>query len=371
MSFDIYLSPPNTGELEKKFALDALDSGWVAPLGPHVEQFESELASFVGAQYAVALSSGTAGLHLCLLAGGIKPQDEVIVPTMTFAATAFAVTYVGAQPIFIDSERLTWNVDPELLDNFLAKRERTSSLPKALIAVDVFGQCANYPAIEEICNKYGVLLIEDAAEALGATCGKRSAGTFGKAGVFSFNGNKIITTSGGGMVVTDDEKFARQIRYLATQARQPVSWYEHDDVGYNYRLSNILAAIGRAQLQRLPEFIASRKAARAAYTEYFKAVDGVHVIQDSAQGESNYWLTILYFEEPSQVEQVRLFLESNRIEARHVWKPMHLQPVFSANEAIGGQCATQLFEHGLCLPSSDEQTAQRVIESLHKYFMGK
>jgi dTDP-4-amino-4,6-dideoxygalactose transaminase len=364
MTFRIYLSPPNVGELEKEFIVDALESGWVAPLGPHVEGFEREISDFVGVPHAVALSSGTAGLHLCLVAAGIGDGHEVIVPTMTFAATAFAVKYVGATPIFIDSEAQSWNVDPTLLEAFLNLRANEDNIPAALIAVDVFGQTANYSEINEICKRYGVLLIEDAAESLGATYEDRHAGSFGQAAVFSFNGNKIMTTSGGGMVVSHDGDFIARIRHLATQARQPVPWYEHEDVGYNYRLSNLLAALGRAQLKRLPDFINNRREARQIYSAFFSEESGAHILQDANWGQSNGWLSVAYFDDPNQVEMVRTHLAKHDIESRHVWKPMHLQPVFSSTEFVGTGVAQDLFEHGLCLPSSSGEVASDVVQTL-------
>jgi dTDP-4-amino-4,6-dideoxygalactose transaminase len=367
VSYRIYLSPPNVGSLEKEFVNDALDSGWVAPLGPHVDAFERELAEFVHASYAVALSSGTAALHLSLIAAGIQAGQEVIVPTMTFAATAFAVTYIGANPVFIDSEADSWNVDPELLESFLQDRLAKGNVPAALLSVDVFGQSADYRRIVGICNQYGVTLIEDAAEALGADCHNQHAGTFGKAGIFSFNGNKIMTTSGGGMVVSEDSEFIARIRHLATQARQPVAWYEHEEIGFNYRMSNVLAALGRAQLKRLPDFIANRRAARDVYTEFFATRSDVHILQDAPWGRGNAWLSVAYFEDAPQAEKVRIHLADHGIESRPVWKPMHLQPVFAGAEFVGGGIAEQLFQHGLCLPSSDTDVALQVVESLKKF----
>ena len=364
MSFDIFLSPPNVGALESEYVISALDSGWVAPLGPDVEAFENEVAAFVGVKHAVALSSGTAGLHLCLLASGVSQGDEVIVPTMTFAATAFAVSYVGAHPIFIDSESQSWNLDPNVLQDFLKNRAELGNIPKALIAVDVFGQVAHYEEITSICQKYGVILIEDAAEALGSSNGSAMAGSFGQAGVFSFNGNKIITTSGGGMVVSNDKSFTDRIRHLATQAREPVHWYEHNEIGYNYRLSNILAAIGRAQLSRLPQIIESRKEALEHYTNYFSSNDGVVIQENAPWSTGNNWITIAVFETAKQSEYTRLLLAQNRIESRSVWKPMHLQPVFAGAEFIGGNIAVDFFERGLCLPASNIETAQAVTNAI-------
>lgn len=351
MSFRIHLSAPDVGDLEAKYVLDALRSGWVAPHGPAIDAFEEDTKAFVGAEHAVALSSGTAALHLALLACGVGAGDEVVVPTLTFAATAFAVTYVGARPVFVDSEATSWNLDPELLADFLAERAALGRLPAAVIVVDIFGQTADYDRIIPLCDEYGVTVIEDAAEALGATHGMRMAGTFGRCGVFSFNGNKIMTTSGGGMLVTDDAELAARVRYLATQARQPVPWYEHEDIGFNYRMSNILAALGRAQLERLPDLVARRREIRGAYAARLGAATGLAVRQDADWGRSNAWLTVAELMDPGQVDCMIHGLAQIRVEARRAWKPMHLQPVFQESEAILNGVAEQGYLRSLCLPS--------------------
>lgn len=362
MARRIYLSPPDVGPLEEEYVLDALRSGWVAPLGPHVEAFEAEVAERVGVEYAVALSSGTAGLHLALMAMGVGPGDEVVVPTMTFGATAFAVNYTGALPIFVDSEPLSWNMDPVQLADLLASRASVGRLPSAVLPVDIYGQTADYTRIETVCAEYGVPILEDAAEALGATCCGHQAGSFGRAGVFSFNGNKIMTTSGGGMLVTDDAVIADHVRYLATQARQPVPWYEHEDIGYNNRLSNILAAIGRAQLQRLPAMIDRRHAVHDTYASLLSDVEGVRILGEAPWGRSNAWLTLAWFDDPDDVERVRLELGRRGIESRHAWKPLHLQPVFAGLTDGPLPVAESLFDHGLCLPSGSVLTDDDVEE---------
>ncbi len=349
MAHRIYLSPPDVGELEEEYVLDALRSGWVAPLGPHVEAFEAEVAERVGVEHAVALSSGTAGLHLALMAMGIRPGDEVVVPTMTFGATAFAVNYTGAHPIFVDSEPLSWNMDRVQLAELLGERARVGKLP-APSPRGHHGQAADYTSIEAVCAEYGVPILEDAAEALGATCGGHQTGSFGRAGVFSFNGNKIMTTSGGGMLVTDDDVIANHVRYLATQARQPVPWYEHEDIGYNNRLSNILAAIGRAQLRRLPAMIDRRHVIHDRYASLLAGVEGVRILGE-APWAGNAWLTLAWFDDPDDVERVRLELGRRGIESRHAWKPLHLQPVFAGLTDGPLPVAESLFDHGLCLPS--------------------
>lgn len=357
MTFRVYLSPPDVGALEKEFVMDSLESGWVAPLGPHVDGFEQELAAFLGVPYAVALSSGTAGLHLALLTAGVGPGDEVICPTMTFAATAFAIVYVGAQPIFVDSERASWNIDPLLVRDLLERRREIGRVPAALIAVDLFGQSADYAELAPICAEFGVVLIEDAAEALGATHGSRMAGSYGRAGVFSFNGNKIMTTSGGGMVVTHDETLADRIRHLATQARQPVPWYEHEDIGFNYRMSNVLAALGRAQLSRLPQMIEKRLVHRNRYRELLGAAN-VKIVDDADWGTGNSWLTLALFADESLPVVVREALAVAGIESRPVWKPMHRQPIFAGAESQLNGVSDDFFGRGLCLPSGSQMPAE-------------
>ncbi len=346
----IYLSPPDITDAEKALAMDALDSGWVAPLGPHVDVFEQELADYVGTRHAVALSSGTAALHLGLLALGVGPGDDVLVPTLTFGATAFAVTYTGARPVFIDSEATSWNIDPDLVAEYLATAPKR---PKAIIPVDLFGRTADYDRLLPICEQSGVAVLVDSAEALGARHGDAHAGTMGRAGVFSFNGNKIITTSGGGMLVTDDTVLADRVRYLSTQARQPAPWYEHTDVGFNYRMSNVLAAIGRGQLGRLDGIVTRRREIQARYAA--ELADVATVVADPPWGRGNAWLTtaVLHAGTP---DAVCAALAEHGIEARHVWKPMHLQPVFAAAPVVGGAVAEEVFARGVCLPSGQRMT---------------
>lgn len=367
----IFLSPPDVGPRERDLLLDAFDSNWIAPMGPHVEAFEQEIAAFAGAAHAVALSSGSAGLHLALIAHGVGPGDEVVVPTLTFAATAFAVMYQNAVPVFIDADADSWNLDPALLEELLTQRAASNALPKAVLTVDLYGRCADYDAIEAICGRYEVPVIEDAAEALGATLNGRGAGSFGRCGVFSFNGNKIITTSGGGMLVTDDADLAATVRHLATQAREPVPHYEHAMVGYNYRLSNLLAALGRGQLEGLPAKIDHRKAVRDRYAEALDELDGWRV-RPASDGD-NAWLTTVELdveETGYRPIDVCTSLAAQRIEARPAWKPMHLQPVFAAHESIGGSVAARAFAVGLCLPSGSSLTIEdqdRVVEAVRHF----
>jgi len=333
---------------------EAFDSNWIAPLGPHVDAFEQEFAAKVGAKHALALSSGTAAIHLALIHLGVGPGDEVIVSTLTFAASANPVVYLGAKPVFIDSERTSWNMDPDLLAETLALKARQGKLPKAVILVHLYGQTANIDRILAICNAYGVPLIEDAAEALGATYRGRSPGVFGKAGIFSFNGNKIITTSGGGMLVSDDAELIAHARKLATQARDPAPHYQHSEIGYNYRLSNVLAGIGRAQLQVLEDRVRRKREIFEAYRRALGDLPGLDFMPEAPWGRATRWLTVLTIDPEAfgaTREDVRLALEAENIESRPLWKPMHMQPVFAECEVIGGGVAEKLFDLGLCLPS--------------------
>lgn len=366
----VYLSPPHVGALERELLLDAFDSNWIAPLGPHVDAFESEFAAFVESPHAVALSSGTAALHLALIGLGVGPGDRVLVSTLTFAATANAVTYVGATPVFVDSEAESWTLDLDLLEDALRAARRTGQTFKALIAVDLYGQCPDYERLEALCLEHGVLLIEDAAEAVGSRWKGRAAGTFGRCAAFSFNGNKIMTTSSGGMLVSTDKALIDRARYLSTQARQPAAHYEHTDIGYNYRMSNLLAAVGRGQLQALPPRIERRRAIHRRYTKALSTRAGLSVLMGHQDCAPNRWLTCIQVDPDAagtDREAIRLRLEAENIEARPVWKPMHLQPVFRSAPAIGGSQSERLFERGLCLPSgsslSDSDQA-RVIDAI-------
>ncbi len=368
MADRIYLSPPDIGAEEKAAVLAALDSGWVTTLGPAVEAFERETADFVGVSHAVALSSGTAALHLALLGVGVSRGDEVLVSTLTFAATANAVVYCGATPVFIDSDRATWNMDPDLLEAELREMRRAGRRAAAVIAVDLFGHCADYDAITDICRRYEVPLVEDAAESLGATWNGRPAGSFGEAAVLSFNGNKIMTTSGGGMLLTDDERLARRARHLATQAREPMLHYEHLEVGYNYRLSNILAALGSVQLRRLPQLVTRRRDVRRQYIEALTDVPGVSVQPESPASSGNAWLTAALLPKGGPESVIR-GLAQDDVEARPVWKPMHRQPAFAAARSRTTGVADELFATGVCLPSGSTLTdmdVSRVLRAVLK-----
>ncbi len=364
----IYLSPPDMSDSERASLVAAFDSNWIAPLGPEVDAFERELAARIGVSGAAALSSGTAALHLALVLLDIGPGDEVWTSTLTFAATANAIRYVGASPVFVDSERASWNLDPALLAEALRDAAKRGALPKALIVVDLYGQCADYGPILRACAEHGVSVIEDAAEALGATYQGKPAGSFGRIGVLSFNGNKIITTSGGGALLSDDAKLVERARHLSTQAREPAAHYEHVEVGYNYRLSNLLAALGRAQLGRLDALVERRRQVNQRYRGAFEGLDGVEFLPEAPGGRSTCWLTCVLLEPDAlgaSPAQVREHLEARNIEARPVWKPMHLQPVYQSCRVVGGQVAEDLFERGLCLPSGSslsEADQGRVID---------
>lgn len=355
----LYLSPPHMSGPERALLLDAYDSNWIAPLGPHVDAFERELATVTGVPHAAALSSGTAGLHLALVMLGVGPGDEVLVSTLTFAATANAVRYVGATPVFIDADRTSWTMDPALLEEELATCAKRGKLPKAVITVDLYGQCCDYDRITAACARYDVPLVEDAAEALGATYRGKPAGSFGAMGILSFNGNKIITTSGGGALLSHDERWAKKARHLATQAREPAAHYEHTEIGYNYRLSNLLAAVGRGQLQTLSLRVEARRATNAYYRRALAEQPGVHFMPEASYGTCTFWLTCLTIDPAllgTDREALRVALEKENIEARPVWKPMHLQPVFASCRTRGGEVARDLFERGLCLPSGSQMT---------------
>ncbi len=355
----IYLSPPDVGQLERELLLDAFDSNWIAPLGPHVDAFERELAEAVGVPYAVALSSGTSALHLGLAALGVGKGDQVLTSTLTFAATANAITYVGATPIFIDAARDTWTMDVDLLEEESAARARSGRRPAAVLAVDLYGQCCDYDRLTAVCERHGVPLIEDAAEALGASCGGRNAGAFGACAAFSFNGNKIITTSGGGMLVSHSRIVVDRARHLATQARDAAPHYEHSEIGFNYRMSNLLAAIGRGQLATLPDKVQRRRTIRRTYQQALGRHAGIRFLPEAPYGRSNAWLTCMTVDPVlfgATREEIRLHLESSNIETRPVWKPMHLQPVFRHCRIRGGRVSAELFDTGLCLPSGSNMS---------------
>lgn len=358
----IYLSPPDVGDLEEQYVVAAMRSGWIAPLGPDVDAFESEVAGRVGVEHGVALSSGTAALHLGLLCLGVGPGDIVITSSMTFAATANAIVYAGAEPYFIDSELASGNMDPELLAVALHELSAADESVAAIIPVDLLGKTVDYGRILDIAGRYGVPVLSDAAESLGAKYRGRPAGSFGHVSAVSFNGNKIMTTSGGGMLLTDDGDIATRARYLATQARQPVVHYEHTEVGYNYRMSNLLAALGRAQLSRLDEMMDRRREIRALYREWFTGVDGVEVFGGSDE-EDNCWLTsVIVSPEIAgwKASDLSAALALDNIESRPLWKPMHLQPVFTAARSQLNGNAERIFDTGVTLPSGSSLGADQL-----------
>ncbi|MBK6517862.1 MAG: aminotransferase class I/II-fold pyridoxal phosphate-dependent enzyme [Polyangiaceae bacterium] len=350
----IYLSSPHLGQDELKLVQEAFASNWIAPLGPHVDAFEAEVAAYLGVPHAAALSSGTAALHLALILLGVSRGDEVLCSTLTFAASANPIAYQGARPVFVDAERTTWNLDPDLVAEELEAASKRGRLPRAVIGVDLYGQSADWERLERICARYEVPIIEDAAEALGATYHGKRCGSFGRFSVLSFNGNKIITTSGGGMLLGTDGEAISRARFYATQARDPAPHYQHSVIGYNYRLSNVCAAIGRGQLRVLEERVSARRAVFERYHRGLSHLPGVELMSEAPAARSNRWLTCLTID-PERFgatrEDVRLALAERQIEARPVWKPMHQQPVFDGCRALGGVVADDLFDRGLCLPS--------------------
>ncbi len=350
----IHLSPPDVGPHERALLLDAFDSNWVAPVGPHVDAFEQEIADLLGVADAAAMSSGTDALHLALLVNDVSPGDDVFLPALTFVATANAVAYTGATPVFVDSEADTWNLDPDLLDVAIRTRIDEGHIPGAVVVVDLYGQCADYEAIGRVCDRHGVPLIEDAAEALGASWQGRPAGSFGRCGVLSFNGNKIITTGGGGMFVSDDKQLVARARFLSTQAREATVHYEHREMGFNHRMCNLNAAVGRGQLLSLAEKVERRRAIKAYYSAHLCDLPGLGVMPDDPRGVPSNWLTVLTLDPAAGAptpEVVREALEAHDIEARPAWKPMHLQPLYADAPAFGGEVAAGIFRTGLCLPS--------------------
>jgi dTDP-4-amino-4,6-dideoxygalactose transaminase len=364
----IYLSAPHTGPEDRALLLEAFDSNWIAPLGPHVDAFELELAAATGSRSCAVLSSGTAALHLALLLLGVGAGDEVFVSSLTFAATANAVRYVGATPVFIDSARDTWTMDPDLLAEALRSRAAHGRLPRAVITVDLYGQCCDYDRILPLCSEFGVPVLQDAAEALGAAYSGIPAASQGVMGVLSFNGNKIITTSGGGALVSDRTDWMERARFLATQARDPAPHYQHSSIGYNYRLSNLLAALGRGQLSHLHERVLARRQNFAFYERHLGSLPGWSFMPEASYGTCTRWLTCALVDPAvfgASREVVCEALERENIEARPVWKPMHLQPVFAGCPVFGGSVSDELFAKGICLPSGSglsEDQLSRVVE---------
>ncbi|CCH88120.1 putative pyridoxal phosphate-dependent aminotransferase, enzyme apparently involved in regulation of cell wall biogenesis [Modestobacter italicus] len=359
----ILLSTPDVGDREEELVGQAVRSGWIAPLGPMVDAFEEQVADRCGRRHAVALSSGTAALHLALLQAGARPGTAVVVPTLTFAATANAAVYTGAEPVFVDCEQESGNLDPALLETALTTLRAEGVEVAAVVPVDLLGRCADHTRVAAVCERAGVPVVADAAESLGARHASRPAGSFGVTAALSFNGNKIMTTSGGGMLLTDDPAIATRARYLSTQARQPAVHYEHTEIGYNYRLSNVLAALGLAQLERLDGMIARRRALRAAYAQVVEGVPGVEVFQRRGDQDDNCWLTAVVVDPGTAgwtAEDLRAALDAADIESRPLWKPMHDQPVFAGRRSFLNGAADRLFATGLTLPSGSALTPDQV-----------
>lgn len=362
----IWLSSPHLSGHEQKYVQEAFATNWVAPLGPNVNGFEEDLCSYIGVAHAAALSSGTAALHLALVMLGVGAGDVVLCQSFTFAASANPIVYLGATPVFVDSETHTWNLCPDALETAIKDQKKQGKQIKALIAVHLYGMPAQLHEILDICNRYDIPLIEDAAEALGSTYAGKKLGSFGKLNVLSFNGNKIITTSGGGALLSDDEQFIQKSKFLATQARDDAPHYQHSEIGYNYRLSNICAGIGRGQMEVIDERVAQRRSNFDYYVKSLSFIEGISFQPEAAGSFSNRWLSCVIID-PLQTgginrEEVRLALAAKNIEARPLWKPMHLQPVFEKAPFYGKNVAENLFDHGLCLPSGSNLTPNELAQ---------
>ncbi|WP_259017027.1 DegT/DnrJ/EryC1/StrS family aminotransferase [Emticicia fluvialis] len=370
MSSKIWLSSPHMGDKEIEFVTEAFESNWIAPLGPNVNGFEQDICNYTGIAHTAALSSGTAAIHLALILLNVGNGDEVLCSSFTFSATCNPIVYQGATPVFIDSEELTWNMDPEALETAIKNRLAMGKKPKAIILVHLYGMPAQLDKILSIASKYDIPLIEDAAEALGSFFKGKSLGTYGKFGIYSFNGNKIITTSGGGALVSDEKDMIDRSRYLATQARDNAPHYQHSAIGYNYRMSNVCAGIGRGQMLVLNDRVSQR---RANYTYYKNELEGNSEItfldEPSSDYFSNRWLTCILFENYEKREKIRLHLEKHNIESRPLWKPMHLQPVFTDAPFYGAGVSEVLFNRGLCLPSGSNLSVselERIVSEIKK-----
>jgi dTDP-4-amino-4,6-dideoxygalactose transaminase len=390
----IFLSPPHMSGYEQRYIHEAFESNYIAPLGPQVDSFEKEFAEKIGISHAVALCSGTAAIHIALCELGIEAGDEVLASTLTFIGGVSPVAFLGAKPVFIDADYETWNMDPDLLAEEINTCAQQGRLPKAVVPTDLYGQCADLDRILEICAPYEIPVVVDAAEALGASYKGRGAGAGAKAAIFSFNGNKIITTSGGGMLASEDKEFIAKARFLSQQARDVAPHFEHSQIGFNYRMSNILAAIGRGQLQVLDERVRVKRQVFARYQAALQDIEGIEFMPEAPFGKSNRWLTVILIS-PEQFgtdrEAVRVALEAENIEARPLWKPMHLQPVFNPQitqingrkkaqntqnkkkqypcRVVGGEVAEDLFKRGLCLPSGTaltDEDIQRVVSVVLK-----
>jgi len=371
MNEKIWLSSPHMGGTEQKYVNEAFATNWIAPLGPHVNGFEQDLANYTGAKHVAALSAGTAALHLALIMLDVQAGDEVICQSMTFSASANPIAYLGATPVFVDSEKETWNMCPVLLEEAIVDRIKNGKTPKAIIPVHLYGMPAKMEEINAVAKKYEIPVIEDAAEALGSTLNGKPMGTFGLMGILSFNGNKIITTSGGGALVSDVETYITKSRFLATQARDEAPHYQHSEIGYNYRMSNVCAAIGRGQMEVLDERVAKRRANFERYKQELAKFDGISFLEEPAGYSSNRWLSTILVDSNLTGgitrEKIAENLAVDNIESRPLWKPMHLQPVFADSPFYGDGTSEKLFEIGLCLPSGSNLTEEdlaRVITNI-------
>ena len=372
----IYLASPNMGSEEIKYIQEAFNTNWIAPLGPNVEGFENELKEYVNVKNATALSSGTSAIHLALKVLGIREGDIVFCSSLTFSASVNPVIYEKAIPVFIDSDYKTWNMSKNALQKAFDDAVKNNKLPKAVIVVNLYGQSADYDEILKICNKYNVPVIEDAAESLGATYKGRQTGTIGEIGIFSFNGNKIITTSGGGMMVSNNENYTKKAIFLATQSREAKRHYEHKEIGYNYRMSNVLAGIGRGQLKVLDERINKKKYIYESYKKAFESIDDIEMMP--IYESPNYWLSVMTIKKGSSIKPIDIMekLEKENIESRPVWKPMHMQPVFKGYKFFSdldeGSVSEDLFDRGVCLPSDtkmSDEDLERVIDLVKMCFV--
>ena len=375
----IYLSPPHLGKLEKKYVNEALDSNWIAPLGPHVNNFEKEICKKINVGNSAVVSSGTAAIHLALLLLGIKPKDIVLCQSFTFVGSVNPVAYLGATPVFIDSEADSWNLDPVILRKAILHYLKKKLKPKAMIVVHLYGMPAKIHEIQKISKEFDVPIIEDAAEALGSSINNQKCGSFGDCGILSFNGNKVITTSGGGALLSNDKKLIEKAKFLATQSRDPADHYEHSEIGYNYRMSNILAAVGRAQLKVLDDRVKARRNNFLKYKEFFLSKKGITLLEENPNKNeniknfSNRWLTNIIVDSSKTngitKENIRKALLEQNIESRPLWKPMHLQPIFQKSPFFGSSVSEKLFNNGLCLPSGSnlsDKDFKKICDSINK-----
>ena len=377
MNKRIYLASPHMGDEELKFVKEAFETNWIAPMGPNVDCFEKEVADYVGVNSASALSSGTAAIHLALKSLNVEKGDIVFCSTLTFSASCNPIIYQGATPVFIDSEYESYNMCPKALEKAFIEAQKENKMPKAVVVVNLYGQSADLDKIKEICDRYNVGIIEDAAESLGATYKGKQSGTIGEFGIYSFNGNKIITTSGGGMLVSNNENAIKKAKFWATQSRENERHYEHLELGFNYRMSNIVAGIGRGQLKKLDERIEQKKAIYETYKSEFKDIEDIEMMPVCDYGKPNYWLSVITLKEESKVKplDIILALEKENIESRPVWKPMHLQPFYKEYKFVsnveGKSVAEDLFNRGVCLPSDTKMSKEdmdRIIKIIKELF---